>query len=61
MTIKIKLYWIGRNLLAFILMLIIIPFYMLSGIIRGLYIVFFIHDGSLELAFPWEWEWSWWE
>lgn len=59
MSIKTRLYWFGRNLIAFICMLLAIPFYMLSAICRGIFIVFFVQNGSIDLAFPWEWDWRW--
>jgi hypothetical protein len=56
MKIKDRLYWFSKNLVTFILLLIVLPFHLAFAIIRGLRIVF-ITDGSEELTFPWEWDW----
>ncbi len=53
-----RLFYFSKNLLAFLLGIIVIPFHMIFGIYRMAIVVFFITDGSEEIAFPWEWNWK---
>jgi len=54
------LYWFCRNLIAFILVLIISPYYWLCKIVYSIMDairILFIFDGSDTIAFPNEWDW----
>lgn len=56
MKIKYRLYWFGRNLIAFLLFLIATPFSIIWSIILAIRILF-ITNGSEVIGFPWEWNW----
>lgn len=58
MKITDRLYWFARNLAAFILQTICVPFFVLYMWIRSIQTLF-ITDGSELLGFPWETDWSW--
>lgn len=56
MSVTDRIYWFLRNLLAFILILLISPFYMIWQII-GSFIILTVTDGSEVIAWPWDWPW----
>lgn len=61
MKLSDKWYWFSRNFVNFILSLIFLPFfllwYMITTIINGFYITFFITNGSTAINPPWKWQW----
>ena len=57
MEIKDRFYYFFTNLIKYLLMVIVCPFWQLWGLIYFLYVVFFVTDGSVVIQFPWKWDW----
>ncbi len=51
------MYWFLRNLSAYLLLIITIPFHTLVSIIFASRLLFIV-DGSEVLNYPWEWKWG---
>lgn len=56
-----RIYWVLRNLLALILLILVSPVYWVWKIIYstiGAIVILFITDGSETIAFPSDWDWE---
>jgi hypothetical protein len=58
MSIWDRLYWLGRNLAAFILLILVSPFAFIYLFTRILFVLL-ITDGSEYIKFPWQYDWRW--
>ena len=53
-----SIYWISRNIAAFILGVILIPARSVFDIIAGLGVIYRGRDGSEVLMWPWQHNWN---